>query len=65
MPAATAGPGDSGLPPGGDPAGRAARSRKSVLALALLLFAVAAGTVLLLAVFAAPYAGAAGGCGGG
>lgn len=51
--------------PDGEPPGRTRRSRNSVLAFALLLFAVAAGTVVLLAVFVSPYADAAGGCGGG
>jgi len=58
-------PAASACPAGGDPPDDPTRPRPSVLPVALLLLAVVVGTLVLLAVFASPFADAAGGCGGG
>ncbi len=58
-------PAASAVPAGGDPPGRRGRPRPSVLPVALILLATVVGTLVLLALLASPFAGAAGGCGGG
>lgn len=58
-------PAASAVPAGGNLPGGPARPRPSVLPVALILLATVVGTLVLLALLASPFAGAAGGCGGG